>query len=508
MNQKKQKPQKVLLIIRDGWGYSPDIEYNMIAQADTPYTDMLEKNYPTTFLSASGEEVGLPEGYFGNSEVGHMTIGAGRPLEQSLLRINNAIADKSFFENPIFLNALSVIKNQQSKLHLIALLQDEGVHAHVNHLLALLELAHQQGLKKDDVYIHIITDGRDTGEQEALKNIHDLQLKIHHIGVGKIVSIAGRYYAMDRNNNWERIQRYYSMLHADAPQYKSIDSFFKEYYMDTESSDEFIIPHVAQDFEGLQKTDVVVFVNFRKDRARQLTQVFLDSHFIHFKRPFFGIHFVSMTEYYKSIEHVAFPDIYVTDTLGEILEKHNKTQLRISETEKYAHVTYFFDGGADKDLEGSTQIMIPSPDVPTFDLKPEMASVQITESLIMELEHENYDFVLCNFPNADMVGHTGDHEATKRGVEAVDRSLEKIIPVALEHGYVVIVAADHGNAEYKTGIHETSHTANKIPCTIISKENKYVIKNDHKFGLKNIASTILFLLNIQNKSYYYSDSLI
>lgn len=509
-----KKDSKVLLIIRDGWGYSSETKYNMIAQANTQYTDYLEKNYPTTLLNTCGEEVGLPDGYFGNSEVGHMTIGAGRILEQSLLRINNSIEDGSFFKNKEFINAICLVKKYNSKLHLIGLLQKEGVHSHFNHLIALLELSKQQGLKKDDVYIHVITDGRDAGEQNAINYVLDLEKEMTRIGIGKIVTLAGRYFAMDRDNNWDRIKKYYDVIcnsnKMDSGSNRILRRTFiepqdllKEKYNDSEFSDEFLEPISYKKYDGLQEHDSIIDFNFRKDRERQIAHIFNDKHFSKFDTCHKNIYFVSMTNYYKQVLNVAFPDIKVKYILGQILEDYNRTQLRISETEKYAHVTFFFDGGEDYDFNGEKKIIISSPKVNTFDLKPEMASVEITKTLINEIENNAQDFILCNFPNADMVGHTGKYEAIKEAIYAVDRSLEAIIPVALENNYVVMVTADHGNAEYKHGKYLTSHTNNKVPFTIISNDlvyEKIVLKDN--CGLKNILSTVLKILNIRERNIY------
>lgn len=500
--------------MRDGWGYSEKTEYNMIAQANTPYTDMLEKTYPTTLLHASGIEVGLPSGYYGNSEVGHMTIGAGRVIEQSLLRINNAIIDGSFFENEEFLKVIQQVKESDTRLHLVGLLQKEGVHAYFDHLIALLELAQQQGLKKDHVLVHIITDGRDMEIQHSATYIHDLQIEMERIGVGKIVSLGGRYYAMDRNRSWEKTEIYYTTITHGAsssavtgdPDHSTFTdpvAFMEQQYIDPEFSDEFLKPHVHVDYAGLAEGDGIIFYNFRTDRAEQLTRVFMDSEFSHFELNHLQVYFVSMTEYYDHLTQIAFPEIEVTETLGQVLEHHQKTQLRISETEKYSHVTYFFDAAVEQDFEGEKKIIIDSPDVATFDLKPEMASGELTKKLLHEILHTQPDVVICNFPNADMVGHTGNQDATKQGVEAVDQSIEKIVPRALENGYTIILTADHGNAEYKKDNFETSHTHSLVPCTVISGDP--VLQNldlESGMGLKNIAATILNILNIPAPDVY------
>ena len=496
MSNNVQKPEKVLLIVRDGWGYSADTEHNMIAQADTPYTDMLEKNYPIGLLHASGPEVGLPESYFGNSEVGHMTMGAGRVLEQSLLRINHAIADGSFEGNDVLSKALEKAQQTGHTVHLVGLLQKEGVHASFDHLVAVLKMARDKGLASDQVMIHVITDGRDSAKQQAVCYIADLEREMAQIGIGAIRSLSGRYYAMDRNQNWDRTQSYYQILTGSdvgAARFSDPIELMQNHYNDTEFSDEFLEPSVHTDFTGIADGDAIIFFNFRKDRARQLTRVFADDNFSEFEITHNDLHFIAMTEYYSGLDNVVFPDISTDNMLGEILEQNKKTQLRISETEKYAHVTFFFDGGVDRDFEGETKIIIPSPDVATFDEKPEMASGEITKKLIHEMKHSYHDFILCNFPNADMVGHSGDHVATRAGVEAVDRAVSKIIPMAIEQGYVVIITADHGNAEHKNGAFETSHTDNMVPCSIVSDYPAYrQLMMEQGLGLKKYCSNGTF----------------
>lgn len=512
MNSETKNSQKVLLIVRDGWGYSPDIEYNMIAQADTPYTDYLEKTYPTILLNASGESVGLPDGYFGNSEVGHMTIGAGRALEQSLLRINNSIKDGSFFENKKFLEAINLVKEKKSRLHLLGLLQKEGVHAHFDHLVALLELAKQQGLGEDSVYIHVITDGRDMEEQHAIHYISDLEIEIERIGVGKIVTLSGRYFAMDRNKNWERTKKYYNSICRpssfsgfipDKETFSNPKNYLTKKYQDSEFSDEFLKPVIHEDYDGINEGDSIINFSFRKDRERQIAAVFSDENFPQFETFHKNIHFISMTEYYEGLKNVAFPDIEIKDILGKILEENNKTQLRISETEKYAHVTFFFDGGEDYDFTDEKKILISSPDVATFDLQPEMASVELSEKLISEIENTGQDFILCNFPNADMVGHSGKYEAIKKGVNAVDVALSRIIPKAIDNGYVILLTADHGNAEFKHDDHETSHTLNPVQFTFISNKEEFSnLSLLSEKGLENIASTVLKIMKIDIPNVY------
>ena len=502
MSSNREEEKRVLLIVRDGWGYSPEREYNYIAQANTKFTDQLEKEYPTTLLKASGREVGLPDGYMGNSEVGHMTIGAGRVLKQSLLRINDAIEDGSFFTNEEFLKAFRYAKEHHSRVHMMGLLQKEGVHAHFNHLIALLEMAKENGFSGDDVFLHVITDGRDAKEQNAIHYLRDLEKEIARIGVGKIVTLSGRYYAMDRNKKWERTEKYYNALFCpqSSPRFSSVEEHLLSLYKDASFSDEFLIPVVAQDFEGIQGDDVLINYSFRKDRERQISHAVKDEEFPYFSRCGSRVYYVAMTEYYKSLKHVAYPDLEVRDTLGEVLANLGKGQLRIAETEKYAHVTFFFDGGREVDFPREKKIIIPSPDVPTYDLKPEMSSKEITETLIQEIETEDHDFILCNFANADMVGHTGEVDAILKAVEAVDVALSKIVPVALKQGYIVILTGDHGNAEHKHGKETTSHTKNPVPTTVIGLPGGTKLKEG--LGLKNLASTILSLMKLPAPDVY------
>lgn len=488
------KNKKVLLIVRDGWGYSANTQHNFIAQASTPYTDELEKKYPSFLLRASGEAVGLPEGKFGNSEVGHMTLGAGRVLLQSLARINSAIFDKSFFENKVLQEAVDRVRKNNSKLHIIGLLQKEGVHASFDHIIASLEFAKKSGLKKENVFIHVITDGRDAPRQNAYNYVLELQKKLDDLGIGKIVSFSGRYFAMDRNENWDRVEKYYSMLMGKPKDsFLDFEKLFRGRYSDKNFSDEFLEPISCEGFPGVLGGDSIIFTNFRKDRAQQLAKVFCEKNFSRFNVSHKNIFFMGMTEYYNGFDNAAFADIFVENTLGDILEKNNKTQLRIAETEKYAHVTFFFDGGQDKKFKGEKKILIPSPKVKTFDLKPEMAAAEITERLLFEIKHAKQDFILCNYANADMVGHSGNHRAIKEAVSFLDSEIAKIIPIALKENYAIVLTADHGNAEHKHGVYETSHTTSLVPATFINCD---FIKEGEPKALSDISAIILHNLNI------------
>ncbi len=500
----KEEKGKVLLIVRDGWGYAEPGPYNAIALANTPFTDALERDYPTTLLKASGEEVGLPEGYFGNSEVGHMTMGAGRVILQSLLRINRSIEDGTFFENPVFLDAIRLVKENGGKLHLLGLLQKEGVHAHFKHFLAFLELAKREGLKRDDVLVHVVTDGRDAEPQHARTYLAELLKAMDELGVGKIASLSGRYYTMDRNENWERTEKAYRMLRDGARPggdcFTDALAYLAERYEDARFSDEFLDPIPHCDYRGFRDEDVFVNISFRKDRERQISHVLHDETFTAFPRDRVPARYVAMTEYYPGLRYVAFPDLEVDEVLGEVIANAGKNQLRISETEKYAHVTFFFDGGKTVTFPKEEKIIIPSPDVPTYDLKPEMSSEELTERILEEIP-KGYDFILLNYPNADMVGHTGKMDAIIAAVEAVDRSLARIVPRALEEGYHILLTGDHGNAEYKNGGYATSHTANPVPFTYVARE-PLTTKLRGGLGLKNVAATVLRILEITKPDVY------
>ncbi len=501
MHSMKER-EKVLLIVRDGWGFSSKEEFNYIWQAKTPFTDFVEKEYPTVLLNASGREVGLPDGYFGNSEVGHMTLGAGRVLKQSLLRINDAIEDGTFFRNKELLSALDFVQEKKSKVHLFGLLQKEGVHAHFKHLVALIFFFKEKGLSKDDLFIHIVTDGRDAEEQHAIYYLRELKDIIGDFGT--IVTMGGRYFAMDRNNNWDRIEKHYQALMGEScvksDVFDNEEEYLLSFYKNKEFSDEFLPPAYKRGFRGIKKDDLFINYSFRKDRERQITHVFLDENFSYFSRCGERPYYLAMTEYFEGIPHVLFRDLKVDSVLGEEIEKNGLSQLRISETEKYAHVTFFFDGGEERNFRNEEKIIIPSPNVSTYDLKPEMSSKEITNRLLKELE-KGYDFILCNFPNADMVGHTGNGEAIKKAIEAVDYSLSKIIPKALDQGYAIFLTADHGNAEYKYDDFSTSHTLNPVPLSFISRKNLNV-SLQKGLGLKNIASSVCEILHIQKPDIY------
>jgi 2,3-bisphosphoglycerate-independent phosphoglycerate mutase len=511
------KYPSVNLIILDGWGVSPHNEGNAIQTANTPFFNSLLLNYPSTKISAASDAVGLSWGEPGNSEVGHLNLGAGRVVWQELPRIDRSIIDKSFFENPAFLDAAKHVKKYESKLHLLGLVSPGGVHSHIKHLFALLSLAKREGLK--EVFIHMITDGRDSPPRESLNYLSKLSEKIKKIGVGRVATIIGRYYAMDRDNRWERILKAYQAFVygkgqiANSPE----DALMNAYNLG--QSDEFILPQIIVDqnlkpLATIQENDAVIFFNFRSDRARQLNSAFCDSAFNKFPTfKYKNLFFVAMTQYEKGnlLERIAFAPIKLTKILAEVISKNNLKQLRLAETEKYAHVTYFFSGGVEKTFPGEARAIIPSPKVDTYDQKPEMSAQGITDQLMKVIPEKKFQLNVINFANCDMVGHTGNLLAAKTAVQFLDQCMAKIIPLALEAGTATILTADHGNAEEmidperKTPMKE--HTTNPVPLILITPDNKkspsdpkeklMTFRSDNPTGiLADVAPTILELLQI------------
>jgi 2,3-bisphosphoglycerate-independent phosphoglycerate mutase len=485
--------KKVLLIIRDGWGYRLSRNQNAINEVNPPYTNYLMKNYPHTLLNASGNAVGLPKGYQGNSEVGHMAIGSGRLIFQSLPRIDKSIKTKEFFKNPVFLKAVRNCKKNNSTMHIIGLLQSEGVHGDENHLYALLKLCENNNLHK--VNVHVITDGRDAPVHNAVKHVKKLIQKIKQFKEGKISTISGRFYAMDRDKRWARTKKAYDcIVNAKASSFKDPIVALNKSYKNQET-DEFIIPKKHKDYKGIKPKDSVIFYNFRTDRTRQLTKAMVERNFQGWKRNPLDITFVAMTQFYEPLNAgVAFKELNVKNNLGEVISKAGLKQLRISETEKYAHVTFFFNSQEDNPYKKEDRILIHSPHVRTYDLKPEMSALKIKNRLIKEISSDKYSLIVVNLVNGDMVGHTGIKKACHEAVKTVDNCLKEIIPIALEHDYNSIIFADHGNVEDQTLKWRTSHTINPVPCILVSKE-KHILKPNK--GLKDIAPTVLKLLNIK-----------
>ncbi|MCX6795221.1 MAG: 2,3-bisphosphoglycerate-independent phosphoglycerate mutase [Candidatus Falkowbacteria bacterium] len=488
--------QPVILIIRDGWGYNSGQENNPIAQAHTPNEDSYLSKFPNGLLATSGEAVGLSEGYQGNSEVGHLTMGAGRIIFQPLTRIDKAIATGDFFKNPAFLGVIKNCQTNKTKLHLIGLLQDQGVHSHINHLFALLDLCKQQNFH--DVLIHVITDGRDAPVTESIQHLEKLQSKLAVLGFGKVVTISSRYYTMDRDNRWERTEKAYdTIVLGQGPEFNDPITEVKACHQNKEF-DEFIQPRRVTDYNGFAANDGVIFFNFRTDRPRQLTKAIIDQDFVGFNRQIIPIEYVTMTQYYEpSTAIVAFSNISLNNLLGQVVSAAGFCQLRISETEKYPHVTFFFNGQVEEPSAGEDRVMIPSPKVATYDLQPEMSVFEIANRLIVEIERDIYDLIIVNLVNSDMVGHTGNIPAIISAIEAVDQAQGQIINAALTKNYVCLVLADHGNAEDKNAATQTSHTTHPVPVILISNNQEL---NQRKIitggGLKDVAPTILQLLGL------------
>jgi len=495
--------QLISLIILDGFGINPREDGNAIKAANKPNLDSYFSKYPNTIIHTSGMDVGLPKGQMGNSEVGHTNIGAGRIVYQELTRITKSIEDGDFFEKKEFLEAIEKCKKNNSKLHLFGLLSDGGVHSHNTHLYALVELAKKQNLK--EVFVHCFFDGRDVPPNSAKGFVEELEAKLKEIGVGRIASVMGRYYAMDRDNRWDRVNlAYNAMVLGQGLTAESAGQAVTVSY-DKEEFDEFVKPTVIMEngnpIATISKDDSVVFFNFRPDRAREITRTFVDPEFNGFERPngFFPLCFVCMTQYDITMPNVisAFKPVSLTNTFGEYISRLGYRQLRIAETEKYAHVTFFFNGGVEKVYEGEDRALIPSPKVATYDLKPEMSAYEVTEEALNRVNSKEYDVIILNFANCDMVGHTGIFDAAKTAVEAVDTCLGKIIPAILEQGGIAFITADHGNAEqmidYETGGPFTAHTTNVVPLIGIGLD-KVTLKEGK---LADLAPTILDLLGIE-----------
>ena len=498
-----QAKRPLMLIINDGWGYRESKEGNAVLAARTPNLDRLVKEYPWCLLEASGKAVGLPKGMMGNSEVGHLTIGAGRFMCQDLTRLNIFIRNGDFFKNPAFLNAISNVKANNSSLHLMGLASYGGIHSYMTHLYALIKLSQEHGLKK--VYLDVFLDGRDEPPKSAIGDIKELDTFCKEYGNAKIATVSGRYYAMDRDQRWDRTKLAYDALTRGVAPYTApnTETAVSEAYARGET-DEFVKPTIITDPEGkpvatIQDNDSVIFFNFRPDRARQLTWAFVKEDFDGFvreKRP--KVYFVCMTQYDETLDvPVAFPPVKLKNVLGEVLSKHGLIQLRIAETEKYAHVTYFLNGGEEKRYEGEDRCLIPSPKIVTYDLKPEMSAYEITDEVIRRIHSGKYDVIILNFANMDMVGHTGIFEATVKAVEAVDKCVGRIVDTLKEKGGVALITADHGNAEQmidlKTGEPHTAHTSNPVKCIYFGNDEVKALRNGK---LSDVAPTILELLGI------------
>ena len=491
--------KKVILMILDGWGKSPDPKVSAPDNANIPFIKSLFSNYPSAELRTDGLNVGLPEGQMGNSEVGHMNLGAGRIIYQDLVKINLAVENKTFNKEKAISEAFHYAKEYDKDVHLLGLVSDGGVHSHINHLKGLVDAAHDFGLEK--VFIHAFTDGRDVDPKSGTGFIGDIVNHIKGTSV-KLATVIGRYYAMDRDKRWERVKLAYDLLvHGTGTHSKdAVESIAESYAKNI--TDEFIGPIVMtndndEPIVTIKESDVVIFFNFRTDRGRQLTEVLSQKDHPEQNMHKMNLYYVTMTNYDDTFNNIfrIFDKDNITETLGEVLEKHHKKQIRIAETEKYPHVTFFFSGGQEAPFEGETRILRNSPKVATYDLQPEMSAFELAEALVPELNKKEVDFVCLNFANGDMVGHTGDFNAAVKACEAVDQCAEKVIKAALANGYTTIVIADHGNCETMInpdGSPNTAHTTNPVPIILVDPELKQI----HDGVLGDIAPTILALMGI------------
>lgn len=496
----KIKHAPVALIIMDGCGIGGKLDKsNAVEAAKTPVLDGLMANYNTSHLQASGEFVGLPDGQMGNSEVGHTNIGAGRLVYQQLTRITRDIKNGDFFKNEVLVKVMQDAKANGGAVHLLGLVSPGGVHSHQGHLYALLEMAKQQGVK--DVYVHAFLDGRDVPPQSAQPYLEELEAKCKEIGVGKIATVAGRYYAMDRDHRWDREQKAYEAIaHAEGVVADDPVAGLKASY-ENGVNDEFVVPFVVKGYEGMKNGDGAIFFNFRPDRARQLTHAFVDEKFDGFERDEnLKVPFATFSQYEDGMNAaVAFPPEHIDKTLGEIIQDHGLTQLRIAETEKYAHVTFFFNGGVEAPNEGEDRALIASPKVATYDLKPEMSAYEVTDEAVRRIESGKYDVMILNFANCDMVGHTGVMDAAVAAVHAVDSCVRMVVEAIQKTGGRCIITADHGNAEYmwdeKAQVPFTAHTTNPVPCILVDDSRKSVELREGG-RLCDLAPTLLDLMEL------------
>ena len=509
------KDKLTMLMILDGFGDNPHKDGNAIKLANTPNIDRLMKKYSNVDIGTSGLAVGLPEGQMGNSEVGHTNIGAGRIVYQELTRITKSIEDGDFFSNPEFIAAIENCKKNNSKLHILGLVSDGGVHSHNRHLYGLLEMAKRRDF--EDVYVHCFLDGRDTPPASAESYILKLQDKMNEKGVGKIASLSGRFYAMDRDKRWQRVQKCYDALvngqgNKASSSVKAIeDSYQKEVF------DEFVEPTVIcngdEPVATIGKNDSVIFFNFRPDRAREITRAIVDPDFDGFEtKKDLNTYFVCFTSYDETMPnvHIAFKKEPLKNTFGEYISNKGYTQLRIAETEKYAHVTFFFNGGEEKQYKGEDRILVPSPKVETYDMKPEMSAYEVTDKVLEAISQDKYDAIILNYANTDMVGHTGSLAAAIKAVEAVDECVGKVVKLVEEKQGNLLITADHGNAEqmidYKTGEPHTAHTTNPVPLILVTPNEKLKLKSGGK--LADLAPTMLDLMNLEKPEEMTGTSLL
>jgi 2,3-bisphosphoglycerate-independent phosphoglycerate mutase len=503
--------KKVILMILDGWGKSPDPKVSAIDHAKTPFIDALYHNYPNASLRTDGLHVGLPEGQMGNSEVGHMNLGAGRIVYQDLVKINMAVENKTLAKEPVLVQAFEYAKANNKKVHFLGLVSDGGVHSHIKHLFGLLDAAKAYGLK--DVLVHAFTDGRDVDPKSGYGFISELEEHLKET-TGSLATVTGRYYAMDRDKRWERVKLAYdALVHGQGTHTTDVLKSIQQSYEEG-ITDEFIKPLVILDQNGnpkgtIENNDVVIFFNFRTDRGRQLTQALSQNDFHEYNMHKLNLYYVTMTNYDDSFKgiNVIYGKDNLSDTLGEVLAKHHKKQIRIAETEKYPHVTFFFSGGREEPFDGEVRILRNSPKVATYDLKPEMSAYELRDALIPELNKKSADFVCLNFANGDMVGHTGVMEAAIKACEAVDECVKDVLNAALANDYTTILIADHGNCETMInpdGTPNTAHTTNPVPIILIDKDLKHI-----KDGiLGDIAPTILELMGIEQPKAMTQHSLL
>ena len=492
--------KKVLLTILDGWGIGADYEGNAISKANLPNFKKIIETYPNTTIFADGLHVGLPEGQMGNSEVGHLNLGAGRIVYQELTRINKSIDDGDFFSNEEFLNAINHVKNNNSALHIYGLLSDGGVHSAMKHIYGLIELAKRNNIEK--LYVHAFLDGRDTPPQSAIDYLKEVEAKLKENGFPQIATISGRYYAMDRDNRWERVEKAYNALVLGEGEVakNSAEAIEKSYAQGV--TDEFVLPTITLENSRIQDGDSIIFFNFRPDRARELTRAINFNDFDGFerKKQLKNIYYVCMTQYDEKFGlPIAFKPQSLKNILGEVFEQENIKQFRTAETEKYAHVTFFFNGGVEKPFSTETRALVKSPSVATYDLQPEMSANKVASNVVEALNKNEYPFVLVNFANPDMVGHTGIISAAEKAVEAVDACLGKILDAVIKNDYIMLITADHGNAETMldatTNEPHTAHTTNKVPFVVVNDKEAVNLRNDA--SLCDVAPTVLDIMGIK-----------
>ena len=514
-NSISHKPKPLVLLILDGFGYRESEKANAIALANTPCWDVLQQNNPMTLLECSGEVVGLPDDQMGNSEVGHLHIGSGRFVFQDLSRVNKAVKDGSFFANQVLCKAVDEAITKDKALHVMGLLSEGGVHSHELQILAMLELAAKRGLK--NIYLHAFLDGRDVPPRSAARSLKLVEEKFAQLGVGRIITIIGRFYAMDRDNRWERVQNAYNLIAKGESEFKAataLEGLEAAYQRD--ETDEFVPPTAIvgknNEIICLDPDDSVVFMNFRADRAREISQAITDTAFHSFERgcgPHRGC-YVTLTEYHQDFTYpIAFPSVDVKNGLGEVLANANLTQLRLAETEKYAHVTFFLNGGRDEPFKGESRILVPSPKVKTYDMQPEMNAAQVTDHLVESIAGGQFDVIICNYANCDMVGHTGVLDAAIMAVETIDNCLQRVVAALQSAGGQMLITADHGNIEQmideQTGQPHTAHTTNKVPLLYVGGNKIALAENG---SLADLAPTILNLLGVAQPKEMTGRSLI